>query len=268
MNYSYDGPGAFAPVKSALRALRILDILTGYPRGLTFVELCSLTGWPRSSLYNLLQTMKGAGYVQLVDESRRFRVGIRAWEAGEAYRRHNDLASLARPFLMAAKEELNETVQLAVLDGMENVYIAKVETDYHLKLDSEVGRRLPAHATGLGKVLLASLTIEELQMRLSGAELRRFTPDTLTDPDALMAELEWVRLRGYSIDKGEYTAGVYCVAVPVHDGRGEVVAAMSSSVPFVRASPAMKDKMLRVLQKQAQHLSLITAHGHVAAAQE
>ena len=98
-----------------------------------------------------LSTLLERGWIENNGEGRRYRVGVRAWQAGQGYTRATNLASAARPHMAAARDELNETIQLAILDGIDNVYIAKVEAEHPLRLVSDVGTRLPAYATGLGK---------------------------------------------------------------------------------------------------------------------
>jgi IclR family KDG regulon transcriptional repressor len=186
--------------------------------------------------------------------TRRYRIGIRIWEAGEAFINDHDLAVVAQPFLQEAAQKLNETVQLAILDGLENVYIAKVEADHFLRLVSKIGSRIPAYTTGLGKVLLAALPERELLLRLENAKLESFTERTITSVDRLVHELQEVRERGYAIDTSEFTLGVYCVAVPVRAG-GKVVAAMSSSVPTVRVSHRLRTALFETLGEQADSLS-------------
>lgn len=242
-------------VKSALRALLIIELLTDERQGLTFAAIGQRLGLPKSSVHGLLTTMVERGHLQLDPATRHYRLGIRIWEAGQAYARSFDLPSLARPFMEAARDALNETVQLAVLDGLENIYVAKVEADQRLVLASHVGGRLPAYATGLGKVLLAGLPDDELDRRLDGVTLERFTDATTTDPDELRALLAEVRARGFAQDVGEYTAGVSCIAVPVHDHRGAVIAAMSVSVPHVRFGLESRERMIAVLPEQARGLS-------------
>jgi IclR family transcriptional regulator, KDG regulon repressor len=234
----------FIPVKSAIRTLEVIDLLARNPQGASFVEIQRRTGWPRSSTYNLLRTMAETGHIAFDEDERTYRIGLRLWEAGQAFTRAHDLGRVSRPFLRRASAELNETVQLAVLDGLDNVYIAKEESDHHLKLVSEIGSRLPAYATGLGKVLLASLDPEELERRLDGVELQAFTRTTLTDKAALRVELESIRRNGYATDEGEYTAGVFCVAVPIRDAGGGTPAAMSASVPIVRLDEGLRPRRM------------------------
>jgi IclR family KDG regulon transcriptional repressor len=242
-------------VKSALRVLQIVELLTQHDSGLTFIELRARMGLPKSSLHGLLRTMRERGHLAFDEAERRYRLGVRYWEAGQAFMRGTDLTRLSKPYLEAASQRLNETVQLAILEGLDNVYIAKVESDQPLRLVSHVGSRLPAHATGLGKVLLAYLDEDELQRRLKGAKLARFTDRTISGKQELIAELAEIRARGSAFDHGEYTPGVFCAAVPVRDHRDAVVAAMSCSVPEVRVSEAVVEQVLSVLTTQAAALS-------------
>lgn len=244
-----------AAVKSALRVLLIVELLTKFHRGLTFAEMHELLDVPKSSLYGLLRTMTARGHLIVEERTRAYRLGVRFWEAGQAFLKSCDLTAISQPYLQAAREGLDETVQLAVLDGLENVYIAKVEADQRLKLVSEVGSRLPAHATGLGKALLAGLDDAELAVRLRGARLERFTPRTIIDKRRLLQVLDEIRRVGYAQDDGEYTLGVSCVAVPVRDHEGKVVASMSASVPEVRMDEAMRGRIIDVLVRQAGLLS-------------
>jgi hypothetical protein len=142
-----------------------------------------------------------------------------------------------------------------VLDGRFNVYVAKFDGQQALVLASAVGRRLPAHATGVGKVLLADLDHAALERLLRNVKLERFTKNTLTDKAALYRRLQTIRDAGYGTDDEEYTIGVRCVAVPVRDQRGQVIAAMSVSVPVIRFDEESSARALALLMKGASELS-------------
>lgn len=221
-------------IKSAARVMDVLDLLAHSDDGLNFVQIRSSLDLPKSSLHGLLKTMTDRGFVWLDDESRRYRVGIRAWEAGQAYSRGTELARVADPFLTDLVADVQETVQMAILDGVDNVYIAKRDSPHPFRLVSDVGRRLPAHTTALGKVLLASLDENDLEERLEGIRLERFTEFTLTSVAQLRDRLEKIRQDGYGEDDGEFTEGLYCVAVPIHAPDGSVAAAVSVSIPDAR----------------------------------
>jgi DNA-binding IclR family transcriptional regulator len=247
--------GEPGPVKSAQRVLLILDLLTEHQEGLTFAEVGQALGLPKSSAFGLLRTMVGAGYLMHDASSRRFRIGMRCWEAGQAFIRSLDLVKVSRPFLASARDRLGETVQLAVLDGWENVYLAKVEANHRLALVSHVGGRLPAYSTGLGKVLLASLDDSTVRSRLQGVPFHRFTAHTIRNTRDLIGVLAEIRSAGYATDRGEYTEGVFCVAVPVRDHTSDVVAAISVSVPDVRVTPDTEPRLVKVLRDEAANIS-------------
>ena len=254
------GDGATAGVKSAERALTILECLTADPRPRTFSELVEQLGFPRSSMHALMKTLLAAGWVSFDDETRRYALGVRAWEAGNAYVRAVDLADRARRFMTRVRDELGETVQLAILDGRFNVYVAKMDGPNPLRLASQVGRRLEAHATGVGKVLLAGLDDDELTRRLGEGPLERFTPNTITSPARLRRELVAIREQGFGVDDEEYTIGVHCVAVPIYDHTDSVTAGMSVSVPSVRFSDTVARRALDVLLEESAALSAALGH--------
>jgi len=241
-------------VKSAERTLEILDLLTTADRPLTFTEIGNALSYPRSSLHSLLHTMADRHWLEAADSGRAYALGIRAWEAGRTYLRAISLADRSLPYMERLRDRLDETVQLAVLDGRYNVYVAKATGSQRLILASEVGRRLEAHATGLGKVLLAGLSEDELESRFKGVVMERHTSNTISDLPALKRELQVIRKRGYGRDDEEYTLGVECVAVPVRDSSGSVIAAMSVSVPTVRGAVLRKDGP-RLLLESANQLS-------------
>jgi DNA-binding IclR family transcriptional regulator len=248
-----DGAASQA-VKSAERTLEILDLLTTADRPLTFTEIGRALNYPRSSLHSLLHTMADRHWLEAADSGRAYALGIRAWEAGRTYLRAISLADRSLPFMERLRDRLDETVQLAILDGRHNVYVAKATGSQRLILASEVGRRLEAYATGLGKVLLAGLSEDELESRFKGVDMERFTPNTIRNLASLKRELQLIRKRGYGTDNEEYTLGVRCVAAPVRDSSGSVIAAMSVSVPTVRDAVLRKDGP-RLLLESADQLS-------------
>jgi DNA-binding IclR family transcriptional regulator len=242
-------------VKSAERALAILELLTRHERPLTFTEIARTLRYPRSSLHGLLRTLVDRGWAEFDPARRSYTLGIRTLEAGNAYNRSLGLVDRALPLMEHIRDTLDETVHLAVLDGVHNVYIAKVDGRQTLTLASEVGRRLPAYATGVGKVLLAGLPPEELEARLNEMDLVPVTSRTITDKDKLRRHLALVRQRGFSVDNEEYTLGIRCLAVPIYDVNRRTVAALSVSVPAIRFTPAHRQRAHRLLVDAAYRLS-------------
>lgn len=249
-----NGPSPRTQAKSAGRALDILEELAGEPSGLTFTELLQRLELPKSSLHELLSLLMERSYVIGDQETRRYRLGTRVWEVGQAYVQHRHIVEEARPAMDAVVALINETAQLSVLDGMDNVYLAKVDCSHPLRLQTDVGKRFPAYATGLGKVLLAHVPTHELAARIREHPLNALTERTITDPDLLAAELARIRTQGFAVDWEEGMEGLRCIAVPIRDHRG-VVAAMSVSIPVVRATPSQMSTALRLLAKESMSVS-------------
>jgi DNA-binding IclR family transcriptional regulator len=252
-----DGQG----VKSAERALAIFELLSERERAYSFVEMTELLGYPRSSLHGLLRTLTDRSWLELDPNTRRYSLGIRAWQAGQTYLRTIELDKRAAPYMERVRDELDETVQLSILDGRYNIYIGKAEGGQRLGLASEVGRRLQAHATGLGKVLLSGLPDDDVSARFAGVTMEAFTPNTITDVASLLRELATIRARGHAEDNEEYTLGVRCIAVPVRDHQKPVAAAISVSVPTVRFDAARRRATLRALKVAADDLSTALGAG-------
>jgi IclR family acetate operon transcriptional repressor len=251
-----DAPAANGGVvKSADRTLAILDLLTAHRDGLTLAEIQSALGFPKSSTYSLLMTMVGRSFVEQDPATRRFRVGIRLWQAGQSYVAAIDLEKAALPYMEQLRDELNETVQLATLDGTDNVYVGKVEPDQQLLLASRVGVRLPAYATGIGKALLTQLDDAEVERRFAAVEFTRYTPNTIGSLEELLAAIVAARERGYATDTSEYTPGVCCVAAPINGSRPGAEAAISVSVPEVRWTDDLMARATEAIQATAQKIS-------------
>ncbi len=209
---------------------------------------------PNSSAHELLRTMARRRFIELDPLSRRFCLGIRVWEIAQGYTAASDLVVLARPLMQELTARTLETVQLACLDGVENVYLAISESPHPMKLVSKPGGRLPAHATGLGKVLLASLPEDELARRTHGVELARFTERTIVDSETLRLELRRIRARGFGEDNEEYVVGCRCIAMPVRGPELGVIAAMSVSVPTPRFNQAVARWIREALAKAVAEL--------------
>lgn len=244
----------FATVKSADRALVVLELLAGR-EPLRLMDIADELGMPRSSTSNLLRTMARRRFVEYDEEGKRYRIGSRMRELARASEREGDLVSLAQPLMDRLVEQTGETVQLAQLEAMEVVYLAISESPHPMKLVSEVGKRLFAHGTGVGKTLLAQLDPGDAEQRLRAVELPRFTPSTIVDVDDLLDGLREIRTRGYGTDEEEYVLGCRCIAMPVHGPRGVAIAAMSVSIPTPRYDEEVGERALEALREATAELS-------------
>jgi DNA-binding IclR family transcriptional regulator len=240
------------PVKSADRALAVLALLADQG-GASFTELLTALELPRSSASGLLATLESGGWIER-DDLRRYRVGLRAWQVGRRYRGHDDLARIAGPVMEELTRRTRETVQLARLDGVENIYIAISPSPHPMRLASSIGERLPSTATGIGKALLAQLDPAERERRLRRAPLPRLTARTITDLPRLLRVLDRAATDGYARDDEEYVEGCRCVAVPLHTDDLGVVTAMSVTAPVQRAGDDWVERTLPELRRAADEL--------------
>jgi IclR family KDG regulon transcriptional repressor len=244
-----------ARAKSADRALQVLEYLATVPTGASFSEISRALALPKSSTHELLSVMTDRSFVEFNPATRSYRIGIRTWELGQAFISHRDLLTEARPVMAKVAAKLDETVQISVLDGLEEVYLDRVDSSKPLRVQAIVGSRAPAHTTALGKVLLSDRREADILHELRGRKLQALTPNTITAPEALIEELRWVRLMGFAIDDQEHAPGLRCVAVPIKDHEGSTVAAVSVAVPITRGRAENLVDALLALDQGARQIS-------------
>jgi DNA-binding IclR family transcriptional regulator len=216
------------------KALGIADLLALKQRPMSLGEIANEMGMPKSTCHGLISTMLDLGYLQQSSFDGCYRLGIKFFEIGSVVANSWDVNRVALPFIRQLVDEVSETVHLVTLDEGEVLYIYKHESNNSIRIVSEVGTRLPAHCTGVGKALLAYLQSYEVDNIIKTKGLKRYTKNTITDPNILKAELEKIRVRGYAVDNGEIMSSLRCVAAPIMDHEGKALAAISVSGPFSR----------------------------------
>ena len=244
-----------AAVKSADRTVELLELLSRTGEPLTLSEIQRELSYPKSSLFVLLRTLVARGWVETDRRGTGYSIGVRALLVGTSYLDRDPVIRAATRVLEELRSEVNETVHLARLDGADVVYLASRESAHQLRLTSRVGRRLPAHATSLGKALLAERTDAQVDALLP-EELVALTPRTLTSRQDLFADLAETRERGYAVERGENTAGLGCFAVAL-DSKSPATDAISCSVPSVRLDDA--DHAAQVLESIVRHAKELSA---------
>jgi DNA-binding IclR family transcriptional regulator len=223
-------------VQAVDRTLAILDALGKVGTPMTLTALSAELRLNISTVHRLLSTLIVWGFVEQERETGKYKLGIKAFEIGNAVFKNLDLFKVAKPILKELVEKFNETVNLAVLDGREVVYINQVESKNMIKMLAKPGSRGPAYCTGSGKVLLSKLSNKEIDRIFAKYNFARFTENTVGSIDELKTVLEEVRQRGYAIDREEIEVGVRCAAVPVYNLNGSLIAALSLSGPGSRLS--------------------------------
>ncbi len=240
------GAGSDNPynIRAVERTLLLLNTLAdGKPR--TLVELSDAIGLHSSTTFRLLSTLAAGHYVQRDEQTGRYGVGLACLELAHAFLASNDIRAAALPELEHLRDATTETVHLALLDKMEVVYLEKLPGLHAVGLmSSRVGGRSPSYCTGVGKVLLAGLDPDAVRAHFADHTLHAFTGNTLDTLDKLMAELAQIRAAGYGFDNGEHEREVRCVAAPIYDMTGKVIAAVSVSGPASRMDPVKEQTRL------------------------
>jgi IclR family KDG regulon transcriptional repressor len=250
-------------IPSIQRAFDVLELFLQGTRALSTPEIVARLTFPRTTVYEIVNTLLACGYLTTAEgQPNRVVLGFKLFELGSAYAANFDLISEGRRVAMNLVAECDETVQMAVRDRMEAVFVAKVDCSKLVRLVSTVGSRLPAHCTGVGKMLLSALSNEEIvDLYQSQRQLTKMTANSITSVAELLKELEMIRRRGLAYDDCESNIDVRCVAAPIYDGRGQMVAAMSFSVPITRMSLSKQDELAGIIRKGAEELSRRLGHG-------
>jgi DNA-binding IclR family transcriptional regulator len=248
-------------VKSAARVFAVFELLVRHPDGLSLTQICQELDFPKSSAHALLNTMVQHGYLREGLRERSYRLGPALFELGSAYIASTNLVSDGWEIVRTTARLCDETVHLAVLDGNEVLYVAKEEGTRAIRMVSAVGKRFPAYATGVGKVLLGNLSDQELLVRFPHqSTLPQITANTITEADRLRAIIATTRRNGFALDHEESTPGLCCVAAPVYDAQQAIIAAISISVPSVRFTTERQQELLSLVCQQANHLSTILGY--------
>ena len=243
-------------VQSFARGLAVIEAFDRDHPAMTLSEVARHAGLTRAAARRLLLTLCQLGYAE--SDGRRFALRPRVLKLGFAFLHAQGIWDLAQPFLVELVERIHESCSIAVLDGADIVYVARVPTRTRImSINLGLGSRLPAHATSLGRVLLAALPDAELERRLaSGAPFTAHTEHTVTDPAELRRRILAVRERGWCLLDQELELGLRSLAVPLHGAGGRVVAALNTGLQASRfTTEAMRKRILPELQSAAQRIS-------------
>jgi IclR family transcriptional regulator, KDG regulon repressor len=256
-------------VPAVARALDVLELFAG-SESLSTPEIVARLGLPRTTAHELVSTLAARSWLSPVPGvPGRFRLGVRAFQLGSAYAAQLDLAREGRAVAAQVAASCDETVHLAILDGTEVIYIAKVDSTHAVRMVSAVGRPLPAHCTAVGKMLLSGLPEAAFDARYpADRPLPAMTPNSVTSAARLKRMLTEVRARGLASEYCESNPDVACVAAPVLDHTGAMVAAMSISVPTIRWTPELQERWGRLVMDGAATLSTQLGHQPGAAVRQ
>lgn len=250
-----------APVGVVGKVLRILEALDASPTGLQLREIAKQTSVNKSTAYRFVAHLQSAGYL-LRDDAGAYVVGPKLARLGAGIAYHATLRKISRPVAVALSNATKETVNLAVLDGHEVLYLDVIESSHSFRMASQPGMHRAVNCTALGKALLAFLPAEHRDEILPMLTFERATPRTITSLARLKKELIHVVQQGYAMDDQETDLGARCVAAPILDERGSVAAAISVSGPITRISRDRIRAYALATKKAARAISSQLGHSH------
>jgi len=236
------------------KAIQILSALRASGDGASARELAPTTGFARSTVQRILLTLAASGMVIQDPATQRYRIGPQALVIGLGYNGGNVLVNEARPYMFALRDESHETVGLSVAVGNARVFLEEVQSNAQIRFASEMGRLYPLWSGANGRVLMSGLTDAEIDRVLADHEHDATLHESLT-PDEIRARISEMREQDFAMASNETIADVSSVAVGVHDGSGQTVAALSVSGPADRFTSTRMDEVVPALQEAASAIS-------------
>jgi IclR family transcriptional regulator, KDG regulon repressor len=207
------------------RALDIMNLFKHSER-LSFSQIQKQLGYNKSTLYRVLSVLQENRYL-IRDEDGAYHLGFNIYVLGRSASEEYILKNIALPHMRALVEQTDMTVHMGIIEGSEVVIIEKAEPNKQLRMFSRVGASVPAHCTSQGKLLLAYSDRSKVERIIGEHGLRRYTPNTIATADELHEALEKIRDTGYAVDDSEHERNIYCLAVPVLDYQGKIIASLS-----------------------------------------
>jgi DNA-binding IclR family transcriptional regulator len=243
---------------SVIKALKILDLFTDEEKELTLAEIARRSDLAKPTAYRLLSSLEVCGYLvktKMSDQDIRYKLGLKLLELGNLVMERLELRNTALPHMKTLCSEIDEVVHLVIREGNEAVYIEKVESNQNIRLYTRIGKRSPLYVGSGPKLLFAHLPKAERRRLLDGLTMESLTPNTITDKEQLLKDLEKIRDQGFSTSHGEQDANTFGISFPIRDYTEQVIAALGVSGLAARFSHEKEADMLQKVKRAAQLIS-------------
>lgn len=223
-------------VQSIERALTILNTLSEHPDGIQITRLSERVGLNKSTTHRLLATMLNMKYVVKDKENDKYKLGLQIVYLSRNILSNMNITKIAKPFLETLVKDVNETIHLCIEDNGEVMYIDKIESNQTIRMFSRIGSRAQMYCTAVGKILLSGMPQAKFENLVSNMEFVPRTTATITSKEELIEEIEKIKQLKYALDNVEYQEGVRCIAAPIFDFHGNIIASFSISGPSTRVT--------------------------------
>lgn len=242
-------------IKSIVKASKIIDVIAFERKPLSLSELSNRLGMAKSTLHGLLSTLVNIHYLEQEQDTGRYKLGIQLFELGSQIANTWNEKEIAKSYMEKLVEKTGETVHLAMLSNGEVLYVEKQEAYSSIRIATAPGAKLPVHCTGVGKVLLAYSSAQEIDEILKGYELSPHTEYTITNKGDLLSELQRIRRQGYAYDNQEFVDGLRCVSAPIFNHTNRVIFSLSVSGPLYRMQDEQIEKYRELLLDATYEIS-------------
>ncbi|MEJ2041650.1 MAG: DNA-binding transcriptional regulator KdgR [Reinekea sp.] len=249
------------PVSSVMKVFGILTELAEC-RSMGVTELSQKLMTSKSTVYRFLQTMKMLGYVSQEGDSDKYALTLKLYELSAKSLEYVDLIGSADREMRKIGNQTKEALHLGTLDDDHIVYVHKVDSQYNLRMQSKIGGRNPLYSTAIGKVLLAERDEEEIRQLLADSIFVKHAENTHSNIDDLLEELRLVKEQGFAEDNEEQESGLRCIATPIYDRFGQVIAGMSISYPVIRHTSEKRQQYIDLLKKHSAKVSSSIGYRH------
>lgn len=241
-------------IQSLDRAFSLIEILSNKNEPLALKTITDISGLPKPTVYRILASLEAWGYVKQTPLG--YKLGNKFLSLGFIVQEDLELRKIARPYLKKLNENTKETIFLGIIDNGRSLYIDKIESQHTVRLASRVGTRNYLHSTSLGKCLLSGLSDSEIVTLIDKEGMPALTKNTITDFEKLLEVVNQVKQKGFSIDDAENEEGVRCVAAPIKDYQGSIIASLSISGPAQRITDQeIEENLLPKLVQTAKSIS-------------
>lgn len=251
---SFHSKQAQNTIQSLDRAIDVLEFLSR-SGGQTLSEIAASMGQSPATIYRVLSTFQAKGLVEADAMSQTWSVGPATFRIGSAFLRRTSVMERARPYMRMLMEETGETANLGIRSGAHVMFVSQVETHHSIRAFFPPGTLAPMHSSGIGKALLSRMSENDVRKLIPPSSLEQFTPSTLCTIEDLLSDLEQSRKRMYAFDDEERTEGMRCLAAPIENNQGDVIAGISISGPTSRISVAKSLEFGKLVAEAAIELS-------------
>lgn len=229
-------------INSLVKSMKVLEQLVEKGE-MSILELTESSGMGKSTVHRILGTFKAMGYVDQNKENLKYFPTLKIFQLGTKASNRIPLKKIIRPYLQEIYDKCHETVNFGIVDSGDLIYLDKIVTSEPLRVDLEIGNKVSAYCTGIGKVILAFTD----GLDVSKIDLKKMTENTVDSPEKLMEQLDFIRKNGYIIEHEEYIPGLTCIAVPIRNKEDKALAGISISVPSLRLNDKSEKELVKLL---------------------